>query len=59
MGLQPGAAAARDASNLDPRDYVTGGSVDGPDAQGVPVRETSRTTPPTYLNLQMRLEMKL
>ncbi len=41
-------------SNLDPRDYVSGGSVvDGG------VRETSQTTAPTYLNLQVRLEIKL
>ncbi len=44
------------ASNLNPRDYLTGGSVDDLDAN---VRETSRTTAPTYLNLQFRLEMKL
>jgi len=25
----------------------------------VPVRETARTTQPTYLNTQLRLEMKL
>ena len=42
------------ASNLDPRGYVTGGTFD--DAG---VRETSATTAPTYLNLQVRLEMKL
>ena len=41
-------------SNLDPRDYVSGGSVvDGG------VRETSQTTAPTYLNVQVRLEIKL
>jgi outer membrane receptor for ferrienterochelin and colicins len=42
------------ASNLDPRDYVTGGTFD--DAG---VRETSNTTAPTSLNLQIRLELKL
>jgi iron complex outermembrane receptor protein len=42
------------ASNLAPRDYATGGSLD--DAG---VRETSTTTAPTYLNLQLRLEIKL
>ena len=42
------------ASNLNPRDYVTGGSFD--DAG---VRETSTTTAPTCLNLQIRLEIKL
>ena len=48
------------ASNLEPRDYLTGGSVDVADASAaVPYRETSRTTAPTYLNLQFRLEIKL
>ena len=42
------------ASNLDPRDYVTGGSL-----IDAGVRETSLTTAPTYLNLQVRLEIKL
>ena len=42
------------ASNLDSRDYVTGGTFD--DAG---VRETSNTTAPTSLNLQIRLELKL
>ena len=42
------------ASNLDPRDYVTGGTFDDGG-----VRETSTTTAPTSLNLQVRLELKL
>jgi iron complex outermembrane receptor protein len=42
------------ASNLNPRDYVTGGTFD--DAG---VRETSTTTAPTSLNLQIRLALKL
>jgi iron complex outermembrane receptor protein len=46
-------------SNLGPGEYVSAGGVEGPDAQGVPVRETSRTTQPTYLQTQLRLEMKL
>ncbi len=41
-------------SNIDPRDYITGGSLD---ASGV--RETSINTAPTFVNLQMRLEIKL
>ena len=41
-------------SNLDPRDYVSGGSV-----VGAGVRETSQTSAPTYLNVQVRLEIKL
>ena len=46
-------------SNLDAHDYVTGGTLDGPDRQGIAVRETSRTTQPTYVNAQLRMEMKL
>ncbi len=42
------------ASNLNPQDYVTGGTFD--DAG---VRETSTTTAPTSLNLAVRLEIKL
>jgi iron complex outermembrane receptor protein len=44
------------ASNPAPRDYLTGGSVDD---LGANLRETSLTTAPTYLNLQLRLEIKL
>jgi outer membrane receptor for ferrienterochelin and colicins len=41
-------------SNIDPRDYITGGSVDS-----LGVRETSVNKAPTYVNLQLRLEIKL
>ncbi|MEP7297844.1 MAG: TonB-dependent receptor [Burkholderiales bacterium] len=44
------------ATNLAPRDYVTGSGVD--DA-GALTRETATTVAPTYLNVQFRLEMKL
>ena len=48
------------ASNLNPRDYLTGGSVDSVDPTTlVPFRETAMNTAPTYLNVQFRLEMKL
>jgi iron complex outermembrane receptor protein len=48
------------ASNLNPREYLTGGSVDGTDPfTGVPIRETTVNAAPTYLNLQVRLEIKL
>ena len=39
---------------LGPRDYMTGGS---PSDAGV--REATQTTAPTYLNVQVRLEIKL
>ena len=41
-------------SNLDPRDHVSGGSV-----VDAGLRETSQTTAPTYLNVQVRIEIKL
>ena len=48
------------ASNLNPRDYLTGGSVDAVDPVTVaPYRETSTTTARTFVNVQLRLEMKL
>jgi iron complex outermembrane receptor protein len=48
------------ASNLDPRVYRTGAAVDGIDpVDGVPYRETTTTRAPTYLNFQVRLEIKL
>ncbi len=46
-------------SNLAPSDYLFGASVDGPDIQGRNVRERSTTTQPTFVNAQLRLEMKL
>ncbi|MGZ5240790.1 MAG: TonB-dependent receptor domain-containing protein, partial [Caldimonas sp.] len=57
--FSPALALRVTASNLAARDYLTGSTVDGPDLQGIPVRETSRTTAPTFVNLQLRLEMKL
>jgi len=44
------------ASNLNPREYATGSGVDDLDTR---TRETAMTSAPTYLNLQLRLEMKL
>ena len=57
--FKPGLALRLSASNWLPRDYTTGSSVDGPDIQGIPVRETSQTRAPTFINVQLRLEMKL
>jgi len=57
--FNPALALRLSLSNLDPRDYLTGSSFDGPDIQGVPVRETSQTRAPTFVNVQLRLEMKL
>lgn len=52
--VNPGFKVRLSASNLDPRNYVTGSSFD--DAG---VRETTRTVAPTYLNVQLRLEFRL
>lgn len=57
--FNPGLALRLSLSNLDPRDYVTGSAIDGPDAFGVAVRETSQTRAPTFINVQLRLEMRL
>ena len=57
--FSPTAALRLTASNLAANDYVFGSTVDGPDRQGVLVRESSRTTAPTFVNLQVRLELKL
>jgi len=57
--FSPTAALRVTASNLAAADYVVGSTVDGPDLQNVAVRETSQTTSPTYLNLQVRLELKI
>jgi len=50
----PRGAVIPDSGNS--RDYVTGGGVVDTDAG---IRETSATTAPTYLNVQVRLEIKL
>ena len=44
------------ASNLDPRDYLTSSSIDD---VGANTRETASTNAPTFLNVQLRLEIKL
>ena len=41
-------------SNIAPRDYLTGGSLDA-----LGLRETSQNIAPTFVNLQIRLEIKL
>ena len=57
--FSPTLALRATASNLPASDYLFGSTVDGPDLQGIPVRETSRTTSPTFVNVQLRLEIKL
>ena len=47
------------ASNLLARDYLTGGSLLSTQSNGLPSRDNTQTTAPSYLNLQARLELKL
>jgi iron complex outermembrane receptor protein len=57
--FRPGLALRLSATNLAPRDYTTGGSLDFDSALGAATRETTRTTSTTYTQWQLRLEMKL
>ena len=57
--FNPALALRLSLSNIDPRVYVVGSSFEGPNLQNVPVLETSQTTAPTFINVQLRLEMKL
>ena len=47
------------ASNLLARDYLSGGSLLSAPSLGPPIRDSTQTTAPSYLNLQARLELKL
>ncbi|MGZ8258955.1 MAG: TonB-dependent receptor plug domain-containing protein [Caldimonas sp.] len=57
--VSPTLALRLSFSNLDPHDYTTGSALDGPALSGALVRETSETRAPTFLNVQLRVEMKL
>jgi len=57
--FKPGVALRLSASNLAPRDYTTGGSLDFESAPGTATRETVRTVATTYTQWQLRLELKL
>lgn len=57
--LRPGTAWRLSASNIAPRDYLTGGSLDFESAPGVQTRETSRTVAKSFTTWQLRLELKL
>lgn len=57
--FNPGLALRVSASNVAAQSAVAGGSVDGPDLQGTPVRESSQTTQQTSLQVQARLELRL
>ena len=57
--FSPGAQLRLSASNLLARDYVSGGSLLSTQSSGLPIRSTTQSTAPSYLNLQARLELKL
>ncbi len=57
--FQPGVALRLSASNLAPRDYLTGGSLDFESTPGVTTRETSSTVAKSFTTWQLRLELKL
>ena len=57
--FNPAVALRLTASNIAAQQYVFGGTVVGPDLQGTPVSERSETASPTYVNVQLRLELKL
>lgn len=47
------------ANNAAPREYLTGGTLVSVNSQGQSIRETTQTHAPSFVNLQVRLEMKL
>lgn len=57
--FSPRAQLRLSASNLLARDYLTGGSLLSTQSNGLPIRSTTQSTAPSYLNLQARLELKL
>jgi outer membrane receptor for ferrienterochelin and colicins len=57
--FRPGVALRLSANNAAPRDYTTGGSIDFETSPGALARETSRTVTTTYVQWQLRLELKL
>jgi iron complex outermembrane receptor protein len=57
--FRPGLALRLSATNLAPRDYTTGGSIDFESAAGAATRETTSTVTTTYTQWQLRLELRL
>jgi iron complex outermembrane receptor protein len=47
------------ASNFSPRQYLTGGSLLSVNSLGQSIREATQTIAPSFVNVQVRLEMKL
>jgi iron complex outermembrane receptor protein len=57
--ISPGYQLRMSVSNFAGRDYVTGGSLLSTNPQGQTLRETTQTIAPSFVNVQVRLEMKL
>jgi len=57
--IQPGTQLRLSATNMAPRDYETGSSLDFESTPGQFTRETSRTLAATFTTWQLRLELKL
>jgi iron complex outermembrane receptor protein len=57
--FQPGTQLRLSASNMAPRDYETGNSLDFESTPGQFTRETARTVAATFVTWQLRLELKL
>jgi hypothetical protein len=46
-------------SNFAPRQYLTGGTLLSVNPKGQTIRETTETNAPSFVNVQVKLEMKL
>jgi outer membrane receptor for ferrienterochelin and colicins len=57
--INPDLALRLTASNLSARDYDNGSQSDTVDSSNTAIRETVNAVGPTYINWQLRLEMKL
>ena len=57
--ISPNYQLRMSVSNFAGRDYVTGGSLLSTNPQGQTLRETTQTIAPSFVNVQVRLEMKL
>nr|WP_295783925.1 TonB-dependent receptor [Rhodoferax sp.] len=57
--ISPGYQLRMSVSNFAGRDYMTGGSLLSTNPQGQTLRETTQTIAPSFVNVQVRLEIKL
>ncbi len=57
--INPGSQLRVSLSNMAARDFVSTNTLESVNSAGQPLRETSTSTAPSWLNLQVRLELKL